>query len=177
MVDNVVSSLYADRNLRAGAASQPANRVMQVARVYRDAVHRNDLVAAANSRSRCRRARYWSDDHDVAAVVVDFDANARVATGGADTNIPIFGRIQVLRVSIQVADHTAYCALEKLSIIDRFHVVTLDALENLRKQPSLLPGQLRLVGGFVIANQAAANRQAQTQHQANDNNQNCTNFQ
>src|SRR5210317_411682 len=169
VVDNLICSLDADRDRRAGVTAQSADRVMQVAWVYRNTVHGDNLIATTNPRACCRGAGYRCDHHDAAANLVDFNADARVNTRSADANIAILTRVEVLGMWVEITDHAANSALKKLGIIDRFDVVALDALKNLGKQAGLLPCQLFLVRSLAITDEPTAHRKAQAQHQADDN--------
>ena len=109
--------------------------------------------------------------------MIDLDADARVATGRADADVPIFVGVEVLRMRVEIADHAADRAFEKFGVVERLDVIALDAFEHFGEQPGLLPGQLFLVRRRLFADQSATEGQAETEHTADNHHQNCTNFQ
>ena len=78
---------------------------------------------------------------------------------------------------IEIADHAPNCAVEEFGVVQWLDVVALDALEHFREQARLLPVELFLLWGRLLADQSATHRQAETEHTADDDNQNRTNFQ
>ena len=114
---------------------------------------------------------------ECAAGESDLNADARVAAGGADANVAVLPGIEILGVRIEVTDHAADGAFQKLSVVDGFNVVALDPLEHLGKQARLLPVQLVLVRYPAVTDQTATDRQAKAHDQTDHNNQNCANFQ
>ena len=69
------------------------------------------------------------------------------------------------------------CSPNSHRIVDRLNIIPFNALEHLREQPRLLPREFFLVGRVTAVDEAATNRQAQAQNNADSNNQKCADLQ
>ena len=146
MDDRVAVTQDCDADFRPWPAAHAADDVVNIAFFDRYAIDRDDLVAAAHAGTRGGRTGNRCNDPDGAVNLTDFDSDARIIACCADADVAIFVRVEILGVRVEIVNHAANGAFEKLVIIDRLDVLLLDPRHDLGEQLCLLPGQFIGIG-------------------------------
>ncbi len=173
----IIIAAYPDSDRRAGATAHLPDCFIQSIVTRRYTVDLDNLVTGLYPRALRRRAVYWGDHEDRAILRADLEPYTRVSAARAVTNIPVFLCVEELGVTVEPGHHAADGAVHQFRLIDRLDEIPAHAFHDLVDEPRLLPGQF-LVAWFVAPGQhAAAERQAQSQDRADDDDQDAPGFQ
>ena len=177
MDDCVAITLHGNADFRAGPAAHPRNRVLKVVWLYRIGINRNNLVAAANISSGGWRPGQWRYNNDRTVFLADLDTNTGVTTGSTNENIPVFVRVQILRMRVQVANHASNRAFQQHIVVDRLNEILFDALHDLDQQAGLVGDRVIVIHRCLPGYHSAAQRQAKAHYGTDNQNQNSSGFQ
>ena len=130
------------RDLGAGFAPHQADGFGERQPFDRLFIDLDDQVARLDTRALCRRVINRRDHTNKSVLTLYLNAEAAELAGGRDGDVLELVGIQIRRVRVQARQHAANRRLQQRVVVNLFHVVLLNAVENLHKGLEFRQGKL-----------------------------------
>ena len=89
---------------------------------------------------------------------MNFQTNARVIAGGADTNFFVLIYAQKLGMWVEIGHHAAHRAFDQHAVVHGLDILLLYALQHLGQQPRFVPGK-SIFGCIALGQYTGAERE------------------